>query len=246
MKLFLHISVIFILVCITQGLSAQNLSRIDRYEDQEGLEMDNIPRSAADSIIGSRNSSEPTHSQHPNHLLFTEDFTNNHQRWCTGDDTSREITLDAGKYRIKGYDHRGHNSSKYFSIDVNKPFTCSVTTQWLSGDTSHGFGLNFCSDMDSKSYYCLMLAANGYYAVKYTKNGVDWGDLIPWTRSEIVNKGNKENTLRIHKEDDVIKFYVNGQEIGSELFGNGFGRSFGCRAADQQTVLFDDFILEGE
>ena len=178
-------------------------------------------------------------------FIFDDKFINNANGWPVKSEQGYNINVRDGRMQIEGLGKRSYFCLKNFAVNGNKPFECSVTTRWQSGVTTYGYGLNYCSDYHSKSYYFFGITASGQYAIQFMEGDEGWFSLKPWTYSAIIHKDNEPNLLKIKEAADSVRFYINDEEVASVPFSGSYGRAFGMRSNNRQTVNFEDFHLAG-
>jgi hypothetical protein len=177
---------------------------------------------------------------------FFDDFSDNKNNWTAVSDDNKTMSLINGKFKIKGINSKyTYISNQQLGINLNENFSCSVATKWSEGVTNMGFGLNFCSNPSTKSYYVFFISANGYYCIKYYENDGEWKNIKDWKQSYYVNQNSVPNILLIKKEGSYIKFYINDTQVESYPFDGGYGNYFGIRVSAAQTVEFDNFAITG-
>lgn len=178
---------------------------------------------------------------------FFDDFSDNRNNWPLYKDENKSMEIANGKLRIHGLKTNfSFFSNQHFNIDLNQDFSCSVTTKWLEGVNNYGYGLSYCSNATSGSYYIFYISANGYYCIKYFENNGDWKDIKDWTSTSIINQNFIPNLISIKKQGNYISFYINDIKVESYPFDGGYGNHFGVRLGNKQTVEFDNFTIIGK
>lgn len=180
-------------------------------------------------------------------FFFFDNFSGNtNSAWSLVSDAKKEITIDNGKFRIKGINSQfGYRSTRNFEMSAAGDFTFAITTKWAQGVTNEPFGVDYCGQMSSNSYYNFSITANGYYIIRYYKDDGKWTDIKGWTKSNTINQNTATNILSIRKSGSYLSFAINAQEVESLPFDGGYGSAFGLRAEGVQTVDFDNFTLTG-
>ncbi|WP_460637073.1 hypothetical protein [Larkinella harenae] len=166
---------------------------------------------------------------------FTDDFTNNHNRWRIGQRGAYSFDLYQNAYRIRK--QTSNTKSQAFSsiplptgINLNKvdTFTVQVDVAGPSGiipDAGLLLGVK-----DSLNYCHFRINNKNQASVKYVINGLSYtiymrGDYVPAGIPLSVTR----NTLTVRKKGEQIHFYLNGREIPTSPYqfrqyqGNGIG-----------------------
>jgi len=181
----------------------------------------------------------------PSALEFTEEFNNNLNGWYSKSDENHDFKIVNGKYRFASLkDNANWYVANPIDLNTEKDFSLSVVAQWQDGIENNRFGIQFCSDRTGENFMFFGVSANGNYIIADFKGG-KWYPMKDWTQSEQVNKKYVPNLLTIKKEGKFITYYVNNQMIFSMPFEGGYGRSFGFRLNDKQTVEFDHLEIKG-
>ena len=182
-----------------------------------------------------------------NTYSFTDDFSDNHNNWCTGTDNYGMTTVANGKYRIScTNEYRNIGCVIPTALDNNKDFTCSVTAKWIEGIANNGFGIRFCCDENLTTGYIFTISAYGSYSVDYKDpNEFMLKDLIAWTESSSIYQNNILNTLKVERKGNFVNFYINDTTVNTIPFDGGSGNLFGLIVYGKQTVEFDNFELRG-
>ena len=179
--------------------------------------------------------------------MYYDDFSDDDADsiWETGRDANSEFKFVNGKYIIKGLtDSLTYHATVKFDLDIQKNFSVSASaTQW-GNEPDEAYGINFCGDTDSDSYFVYYITASGYYSIGSMKNG-DWQPIINWTPSENIHHKNDMNTLSIEKRNNSIFFLINDKVENVLPFTGGYGNCFGLRVDGAQTVAFDQLIVKG-
>jgi serine/threonine protein kinase len=177
--------------------------------------------------------------------VYEERFANNDNGWPEVKTSETEMGIVDEAYRIKGIsDAIHHRILKDFSLDMNKDFSVSLYTRWISGITDNGFGLYYCSDQVTASYYCFLISENGNYTIQHKKTSGDWEVVKEWTASNNINRSGRWNLLKIDKQDNTLFFYINNVYVEQLPFTGEFGTAFGPVASAAQTVDFDDLVIK--
>lgn len=180
-----------------------------------------------------------------NGFTVTDDFSDNKNDWLLENYNNKRMIIADGKFVAEGYlDNFSYKNLLNFPVNLSKDFEMEVNIRWIQGEEKNGFGIDFASNEATKSYYTFIIASIGYYSIIYHKNGT-WEDIVKWTDSKYINRGNEVNKLKVEKQDDYLLFYANGELLEKIDWNGGFGSDFGFRIFDKQLVEYDDFLLKG-
>lgn len=96
----------------------------------------------------------------------------------------------------------------------------------------------------SGQYYVLEVGDRGEYGI-WRREGDRWLDLIPWTPSELVPRGNVTNEVTVQATGQELTFLVNGQVlanlVGAVLRDGGIGIFVG---GDLNEVVVERFVVQ--
>jgi serine/threonine-protein kinase len=180
------------------------------------------------------------------HGMYYDDFSDGVDSiWDTGKDANSEFRFENGKYVIKGFtDSLTYHATVKFDLDIQKNFSISASaTQW-SNTSDEAYGINYCGNADSDSYFVYYITASGYYAIGSMING-DWQPIVNWTETPDIHPDSQLNTLSIEKRNNSICFLINDKVEKVLPFTGGYGNCFGLRVDGAQTVAFDQLIVKG-
>ena len=158
--------------------------------------------------------------------LLNESFSDNRNNWLQSENSEHLLKTVDGVYKIYS-----KTSGAWFStipiqnsIETGQDFDISVTLKKLSGTDEYYFGILIGFDAETRHHHLVALKGNGQYVL--ANKGTHPKDIIQ-SRSNIVNKGNAINVIRLQKVKGQFRLYINNQLAGtteaSELYGNRFG-----------------------
>ncbi|GAB3315797.1 hypothetical protein GCM10027299_05240 [Larkinella ripae] len=166
---------------------------------------------------------------------FTDDFSDNHNRWRIGQRGAYSFDLHQNSYRIRKQASNTQTAAFSFipvptAINLNKVDTFMVQVD-IAGPTGiiPDAGL-LVGVKDSLNYCHFRINNKNQVSVKYVINGLSY---TIYMRGEYVPAGiplsATKNTLTVRKKGDQIHFYLNGREIPTSPYqfrlyqGNGVG-----------------------
>lgn len=173
-----------------------------------------------------------------NDYFISEQFNSNSKGWYTADDNLKKFEVKNGKYYI---DHKrtekGWSSYVDHYIDTSKDFEIETKIDKINGVQNYGYGLIW--GKDSTSEFIFYIASNGYYKITRKVNDVDQ-DIVKWTTSSSVLQGNGvSNVLKVRKEGNYYKFYINDTYITQLDYENFYGNKMGYIVYNKQQVAVD-------
>lgn len=168
---------------------------------------------------------------------ISEQFTNNNSYWSTQSNNDQKLEVKSGKYYIAGLTS-GHTvrtvKSKY--IDTSKDFEIEAKLDKISGAENYAYGMIWGGKGDS--FFRYTITSNYYKVSKIVNNSETL--LIKWTKTDKVNSGNqKSNKIKVKKEGDYYKFYINGTYMNQVDYEPFFGSDLGFRSYDIQKFAVD-------
>jgi serine/threonine-protein kinase len=178
--------------------------------------------------------------------MYYDDFSDDADSiWETGKDANSEFKFENGKYLIQGFtDSLTYHATVKFNLDIQKNFSISVSASQWGNQPDEAYGLNYCGDTDSDSYFVYYITASGYYSIGSMING-DWQPIVNWTRTTDIHPNSEMNTLSIQKRNNSICFLINDKVEKVLPFTGGYGSCFGLRVDGSQTVAFHQLIIKG-
>jgi len=180
------------------------------------------------------------------HGMYFDDFSDDADSiWETGRDANSEFKFENGKYLITGFtDSLTYHATVKFNLDIQKNFTISASASQWGNSPDEAYGINYCGDTDSDSYFVYYITASGYYSIGSMING-DWQPVVNWTRTTDIHPNSEMNTLSIEKRNNSICFLINDKVEKVLPFTGGYGSCFGLRVDGAQTVAFHQLIVKG-
>jgi Caspase domain/Glucodextranase, domain B len=171
--------------------------------------------------------------------LFYDEFTNNINNWAVASDKDYNLKISSGKYY---FEHKrttgGWSSSIEKYIDETKDYEIETKILKISGIKNNGFGIMW-GRKGSGNTLEFDIASNGLYSVDRSVNSKR-NKLIKWTSSAYIKQGNYSyNTLKIRKQEGVIKFYINGNYVNQITNKTFLGNRIGFIIYDNQKIAID-------
>lgn len=169
---------------------------------------------------------------------FSDQFTSNTNKWFTANDEKKSFSIKNGKYYLKHKrNEKGWTTYNDVSLDTKRDFEIETKLDKVSGVTNYGYGLIFGKKDNNE--FRFSISSNGYYKVARKVDNKE--QLIKkWTTTSYVNTGNsKSNVLKVKKENNYYKFYINGNYVFQTEFEEFYGNDMGYVVFNNQEVAVD-------
>jgi len=175
--------------------------------------------------------------------VLTEYFTDNKNGWPVGETTEKNISVANSFYNFEHKLAKGGwaiNIPK--TIDTSRDFEIKTNIKKVSGVTNYSYGLQW--GKEGTNSFRFYLTGNGYYKVVRVVNNKE--EVIKkFTLSSAIKKGNgATNTLRLVKQGDHYKFYVNGTYVTQTNFESFYGHRLGFVAFNKQKIAVDNIYIK--
>jgi len=166
---------------------------------------------------------------------LAENFNDNSNEWSTTNSENVELTVSNGKYYLNHKrDEKGWLTNLNKSFDTEKDFEIETKLEHLSGDNNSPFGITW--GKKGTNYFNFLITNTGYYKITRTVNNKN-EDIIKWVKSSSVKKG--INVLKLKKEGDYYKFYINNSFLTKIDFEPFYGSYLGFAIYYKQKVAVD-------
>lgn len=169
---------------------------------------------------------------------FSDQFTSNTNSWYTASDEKKSFSIKNGKYYLKHKrNEKGWTSYNEINLDTRRDFEIETKIDKISGVTNYGYGLLFGKKGDND--FRFSISSNGYYKVARKVNNKEQV-IKKWTTTSYVNTGNlKSNVLKVKKENNYYKFYINGNYVFQTEFEDFYGNDMGYVVFNNQEIAID-------
>ncbi len=179
-------------------------------------------------------------------ILFSDDFSDTHNKWDQAGNASMSTNYDNGAYRIQvnlaNYDAWANPDSLSFTdtqieVDATKN----------GGPDTNDFGV-ICRYIDKDRYYYGLISSDGYYGIyKKTADGAFELGFGGEQFSDKIPTGAVTNHIRFDCIGSTLTLYVNGQQLDqrtdtSYKEGN-VGLIAGTYTEIGVDILFDNFFV---
>ena len=175
--------------------------------------------------------------------VLTEYFTDNKNNWPTGETTQKNISLANSFYSIEHkLDKSGWAVNIPKTIDTSRDFEIKTNIKKVSGVSNYSYGLQWGKEGDNS--FRFYLTGNGHYKIARVVNNKE--EIIKkFTASAAIKEGNGvTNTLRIVKQGDHYKFYVNGTYLTQTNFESFYGHRLGFVLFNKQKISVDNIYIK--
>lgn len=171
-------------------------------------------------------------------VILYDDFNSNSNNWSLTNDETANFYFNNGKYYLdhkraeKGYIT---NTDKYF--DSTKDFEIETKLEHISGDTNSPYG--FFWGKKGNSYFQILITATGYYKInRVVNNNIE--EIVKWVKTTAINAGSgKENILKVTREGDFYKLYINNEYVTRIDFEQFYGYEIGYGVYYKQKFAVD-------
>jgi OmpA-OmpF porin, OOP family len=175
-------------------------------------------------------------------LHFDEQFNDNSNKWSEYDDEERTVKVNKGHYLI---DHKDKDKSRYFFLNIpeidfqTENFVIEARLKQTDGLETQGYGMRFCIYNDYSNYRNLFVSSNGYYKISHFYSNEDHKTL-DWTLDKTIVKSKGEyNLLRVEREANIMRFYINDKMVGFNTMNRYFTNRIGFFISGVNTIEVD-------
>ena len=175
--------------------------------------------------------------------VLTEYFTDNKNEWPTGDTKEKNISVANSFYNFEHkLDKGGWAVNIDKTIDTSRDFEIKTNIKKVSGVTNYSYGLQW--GKEGNNSFRFYLTGSGYYKIVRVVDNKE--EIIKkFTLSSAVKKGNGSiNTLRLVKQGDHYKFYVNDTYLTQTNFESFYGHRLGFVVFNKQKIGVDNIYIK--
>lgn len=177
-------------------------------------------------------------------VILNENFSDNSNSWFTEESKKYSFEVRDGKYRIESKLGGIWRTSQLFKLNNDADFEISTTIKKVGGTDGYYFGMMLGLDAKSGAFHFAGITGWGNYV--FADKGKNPVDLIPTKDNEIVRRSNSANTIKITKQKNTLKLFINGQLMGETSLKSFYGEYFGFQiwSGEESLVLdIDDFTI---
>ncbi|MBU0491139.1 MAG: DUF1080 domain-containing protein [Chloroflexi bacterium] len=174
----------------------------------------------------------------PPGVAFYEDFATNQNEWTE----SEVIFVQDGEYHI--YDTSSGRIVWNSKAGVYKDFTMEAKIRKVEGPDNIAYGMAFRL-LDGDNYYSFAISGDGHWRFNKQVDN-EWVDIVKWSTSDAVKKGNQPNVLRVVCNGQDFELYINDQKVGSAQDGFLSQGKVGFYASTGVHMAVDDVTVWSE
>lgn len=158
---------------------------------------------------------------------WVEEFDNNRHNWTMIQSKRLSSSLEEGQLWLRG--SKGFEGN-LFAIQRPLPsrqdFQLEVSVTHHGGQQNMAYGLVWGAKQDEQDLFAFLISANGKYTILRKERG-SYTAIKHWTESEWVRKSGVPNELRIQREGDLIRYYLNEVLVFTGPYLQGRGNRVG-------------------
>jgi OOP family OmpA-OmpF porin len=175
-------------------------------------------------------------------LHFVDEFNDNTNKWSESNEEHQEVKVSKGHYVI---DHKAQDKSRYFFLSIpeidfaNENFVIETRIKQVAGAETQGYGMRFCIYKDYSNYRNLFVSSNGYYKISHFYSNEEH-KTQDWTLDKTIVKSKGEyNLLRVEREANIMRFYINDKLVGFNSMNRYFTNRIGFFISGVNTIEVD-------
>lgn len=151
-------------------------------------------------------------------LLLEADFSDA-QAWEVAEYSGYELAYFDDHYVITVNDD--NIDARSITSATFDDFIVSVDTHQLDGPDDNNYGV-IVRYRSRRNHYAFNISGDGFYTFYKYENG-DYFDIIPWQKTDLVEQGNNQNTIRVEAIGKYFNLYING-ELADVAIDSTFSR----------------------
>jgi hypothetical protein len=240
-------------------------SKLLKYIDAKGLNIEQVFKKTANDVsLESNTGQRPwiasdytgdffftpgaasnTNTSFEMQTVVAEDFSNNSEQWLETETKDILFRVQNGKYRLQSKKGGSWLCTKPYIFNRNRDF--EVSAQFTKIDGTDGFYFGILLGRNDNTGYCHFAGITGQGDYVLANKGPLGKDLIQSRPNQVVQQGNTTNIILVKKMGNLLKLFVNGQEMGEVPAEEFFGDSFGFQiwsGNDRLTVDVDNFTIK--
>ena len=142
-------------------------------------------------------------------------------------------------YFLKGNDGMYNYSTIFKPLNLNS-YKIAAKVRFEKGEVGSGFGLMFEASM-LENANVFLISKSGYFLVgQFNNSKFDY--FTDWQKSEYIFKDDTENFLEIFRDDNLTRFYINGNLVFSTSKVKNFGFWHGYLLKGAETEISSSFF----
>ena len=178
-----------------------------------------------------------------NNVLMEDDFSSPRNAWLSEVTEQAEKGYEDGEFRITVYQPEYSTWSNPNPPRDFADFALEVDARRVSGPLNNEFGVLVRYQPETDEFYLFAISSDGFYSVqKYQAD--EWQQLVKWTESEAILRGEAVNRLRVTGQGAKMRFFVNGEPLAQVEDSSFRSGSVGLLASTNEkggvAVAFDN------
>ncbi|MBU3914464.1 hypothetical protein KKA14_02930, partial [bacterium] len=186
-------------------------------------------------------------------IIFHETFDNNKNDWPIASNDRLTTKIKKGYYLFLFEDSSDSGRIwKNVPIDSKSDFEIEMVFTKADGEENKAFGITWGGTdnqrsllFDKYSLYSFYITDTGYFKYCKLEQG-RYTDIIPWTESPHLKKGEDKNAVKIRKSGDNLVFYINNQLVSKAGFEEFFGNNIGFEINGEMEFEIEDIVVKGK
>ena len=175
--------------------------------------------------------------------VLEEYFNSNNNNWPTGDTADKKTDISNSLFN---FEHKKASSGWSINIpatiDTSRDFEIVTNIKKISGVTNYSYGFMWGKEGDNSFRY--YITSSGYYKIARVENNKEQV-IKKFTKSSAVKTGNgAKNSLKIRKEGNQLKFYVNSTYLTQIDFEAFYGHRLGYTVFNKQKIGVDNLTIK--
>jgi len=175
--------------------------------------------------------------------VIADYFTDNKNNWPLGNTSDKKTDVANSYYNFEHLkDSGGWAINIPKTIDTSRDFEIVTNIKKISGVTNYSYGFQW--GKEGKNSFRFYLTGNGYYKIVRVVNNKE--EIIKkFVKSSHIKTGNGVlNRLKIRKEGDHYKFYVNNKYLTQTNFESFYGHRLGYVVFNKQKIGVDNITIK--
>ena len=175
-------------------------------------------------------------------LVYQENFNFHKEIWESKGE-SHSSNINANNQLVFNLNETGTTlRTNYITLEQNSDYSIESVIQKKTGKGFDGYGIVF-GFKDWQNYYQFLISENGYYLIKGQFEGINV-TIKDWTKSDVINKLNQRNQLKIMKFGDEFIFSINSQIVQKTKSKDLRGNNIGIIAGGKGEYILENIIVK--
>ncbi|MBX3009793.1 MAG: trypsin-like peptidase domain-containing protein [Melioribacteraceae bacterium] len=175
-------------------------------------------------------------------LVYTENFTLNKDIWVSKVASSESSINPSNQLLLSLPKTESIARWNYITLDQKSSYSIECIIHKTKGKGQEGYGLLF-GFKDWNNYFSFVISEYGSYKITGYFEGVQL-KIADWTKSNVINTGNKRNMLKVFKFEDEFIFSINGQVVHRDKPKDLRGNYHGILATGIGEYILENLIIK--